>query len=90
MEVWAHIIVKGMVQGVGFRYFVHKCAIRTSLKGFVKNLFDGNVEIEIEGERSLIEEFIKEVKVGPRAAHVIDVMIEWKPVEHQYKEFTIH
>jgi acylphosphatase len=89
MEVGAHIIVSGMVQGVGFRYYVYNRALRLGLSGYVGNLYDGNVEIEVEGERSLIEELIKEVKIGPRAAHVTDVRIDWKKPEHHFHEFTI-
>ena len=89
MEVGAHIIVSGMVQGVGFRYFVYHRATRFGLKGYVDNLYNGDVEIEVEGERSLIEEIIKEMKVGPRAAHVTDVKIEWKNSESKYKRFDI-
>ena len=89
MEVGAHIIVQGMVQGVGFRYFVYRRATDFKLKGFVANLYDGNVEIEVEGERSLIEDFIKEVTVGPRAARVADVRVQWKKPEHHFREFDI-
>ena len=72
-----HILVSGLVQGVGFRYFVCNKAMTLTLTGFVRNLFSGDVEIEVEGDRSLIEEFIKLVKVGPRAARVKDMKIEW-------------
>jgi acylphosphatase len=48
-----------------------------TLTGYVRNLFSGDVEIEAEGDRSLVEEFMKQVKVGPRAAHIADMKIEW-------------
>ena len=48
------------------------------LRGYVKNLYSGNVEIVAEGERSLIEELIKEVKVGPRSARVSNLHLEWR------------
>jgi acylphosphatase len=89
MEVGAHIIVKGLVQGVGFRYFVYTRATRIGVTGYVKNNLDGSVEINVEGERSLIEALINEVKVGPRSAQVTDVRIQWKEPQHQYKEFDI-
>ncbi|MCS7228440.1 MAG: acylphosphatase [Candidatus Kryptonium sp.] len=87
--VCAHIIVKGIVQGVGFRWFVQKHANNLGLYGWVRNLSNGDVEIEVEGERSLVEELIKLVKVGPRYAHVEDVQITWKPYEAKYKSFEI-
>ncbi|MBI1803467.1 MAG: acylphosphatase [Ignavibacteriae bacterium] len=89
MDVRAHITVQGMVQGVGFRYFVYNKAKQSGLAGFVKNLYDGNVEIVVEGDRSIIEEFIKEVKVGPRPARVTDLKISWQKPEQQFHEFTI-
>ena len=89
MDSCAHIIVKGLVQGVGFRYFVYSRATAIGLNGYVKNNYDGSVEIDAEGDRSLIEELIREVKVGPRSAQVTDVTIQWKQPQHLYKEFTI-
>ncbi len=77
MQVRVHVLVSGIVQGVGFRYFVYNKARDLSLTGYVRNLFSGDVEIEAEGDRSLIEEFIKLIKIGPRAANVTDTKIEW-------------
>ncbi len=90
METCAHIVVKGLVQGVGFRYFVHRHATSLGLKGFAKNLYDGSVEIEVEGERSSIEELIRVVKVGPRSAQVTDLNLEWKDIQHRFRHFEIH
>jgi acylphosphatase len=77
MNVRVHLVVNGLVQGVGFRYFVFHRAVDLGLVGFVRNEYSGDVEIEVEGDRSLIEELIKEVKVGPRSANVVDVKVEW-------------
>jgi acylphosphatase len=82
MESAAHIVVSGVVQGVGYRYFVLKAARELGLKGFVRNLYGGEVEVEVVGERGLIEEFVQELRVGPPAAHVTDVQVRWhKPGE---------
>lgn len=89
MEIGINMIVSGLVQGVGFRYFVLNRANQVGLKGYVKNLYNGDVEIETVGHRSLIENFIKEIKVGPREAHVDDIKITWKKPEQQYKHFEI-
>ncbi len=89
MDIGTNIIVKGLVQGVGFRYFVFNRANRLNLKGYVKNLESGEVEIEVEGNRSLIEEFIVELKTGPRFAKVTDLLINWKNPENKYKHFCI-
>lgn len=87
--VGANIIVSGMVQGVGFRYFVYNRAVRSGLDGFVRNLANGNVEIEVEGDRSLIEELIREVTVGPRSAQVTDVKVGWKKPRSDHRGFEI-
>ncbi len=89
MEAGAQIIVKGMVQGVGFRYFIHKKAITLGLHGSVRNLYDGNVEIIVEGDRSIIEEFIAQAKVGPRAARVNDLVITWREASRGFDSFEI-
>jgi len=89
MEIGVNIIVKGMVQGVGFRYFVYDKALKFGLNGYTRNLYNGDVEIEVTGERSIVEEFIKEVKTGPRASHVSDVKIKWIQPGVNYNNFEI-
>lgn len=90
MEIGAHILVSGMVQAVGFRYFAYQWAGKLGLKGFVRNLYDGSVELEVEGDRSLIEEFIAQLKIGPRAARVSDVRVVWKRRDKNYQHFEMH
>lgn len=88
-QICAHIVIEGLVQGVGFRYYVHRHATSLGLSGTAKNLFDGNVEVEVEGDRSIIEEFIKLLKVGPRSAQVTNMVIEWKDFQNRYRSFEI-
>ncbi len=88
-DVSAKIIIKGLVQGVNFRYFTHNQAIKLGLKGYVKNLFTGNVEAFVEGDKPIIEEFISTLKIGPRASRVTDVIVEWGPFSSKYKSFYI-
>lgn len=89
MDIGAHIIVSGLVQGVGYRYFIYRRAVKYGLNGYAKNLPNGDVEMYVEGNRSLIEEFISDAKRGPFSAQVNDMRIEWKPVDHQYPGFHI-
>ncbi|MBA4311318.1 MAG: acylphosphatase [Chlorobiaceae bacterium] len=88
-EQHIHMIVRGMVQGVGFRYFVYQRAVRLGLKGFVRNLPDGNVEVEVSGSRSLVEELIQMVKVGTRASSVTDVQIQIINSDLNFTSFDI-
>jgi acylphosphatase len=78
MQAAVHMIVTGLVQGVGFRWYVARHAQALGLRGYVANLYDGTVEIEAAGERALLEQLIKEVKVGPRSAHVTDLRLDWR------------
>ena len=89
MEVGAAIIVRGLVQGVGFRYFVARIAQALGLRGYVRNLYNGDVEIRVEGTRGSIEALIKEAKVGPRSAQVTDLKIDWKEADHSFQGFDI-
>lgn len=89
MEVKAHIVVRGIVQGVGFRYFAANHASQLNLFGYARNLFNGDVEIEVEGDRGAIEEFIKLLRIGPRLAKVDDVVVQWEKYTGKYRTFEI-
>lgn len=81
--------VSGVVQGVGFRIFVQRLAYRYGLTGWVRNLPDDRVEFLAEGPRSMLEQFLEAIKVGPPAAHVSDVKIAWDKYSGEFKEFRI-
>jgi acylphosphatase len=89
MMVRAHIIVSGLVQGVGYRYFVQRYAAKLGLAGYARNLVTGEVEVETQGERGMIEELIKQLKIGPRAASVDRVAVDWLEVDPQMKDFYV-
>jgi acylphosphatase len=81
MTVRAQILVEGLVQGVGFRWFTAREAQRLGLAGFVRNHPGGAVEVEAEGERGLVEDLIGRLKVGPTSSDVRDIHVEWvKPL----------
>ncbi len=85
----ATILVNGVVQGVGFRYFVLRNANALGLKGYTKNLFTGEVLTEVEGDEGMINELIKKLKVGPSHAYVKECKIEWKDFKNEFKEFEV-
>ena len=85
----AEIVVSGLVQGVGYRYFVYSKAENLGLNGFVKNLFSGEVYSVVEGERYLIEDFFESLKIGPRSAHVRNASINWDQPTNEFKRFEI-
>ncbi len=65
-----HCIVEGRVQGVGFRYFAQRAAQRHGIRGWVRNLPAGEVEIVAEGEEGPLESFVEEVRRGPSYGRV--------------------
>ena len=68
-----HYIIYGRVQGVGFRRFAQRCAIEYSVGGYVKNLVDGNVEIEAIGELPQLKGFIEKINQGSWFSNVEEV-----------------
>lgn len=64
------VVVRGTVQGVGFRYYANAEAARLGVSGFVRNLADGSVEAEVEGEPELVEQFVDWARSGPPSASV--------------------
>ncbi|MFO7891343.1 MAG: acylphosphatase [bacterium] len=89
MDAHAHIIVSGMVQGVGYRFFVSRTARKMNLTGWVKNLPNGEVEIEVEGPKGLIESLIKELPSGNPSAVVRNVEVDWQKPTGRYDDFDI-
>jgi acylphosphatase len=83
------LIAGGVVQGVGFRWFVKRVADDYGVKGFVRNLPDGSVETVAEGDKSAIHGFVSEIKVGPSSARVSGVSIDWIEYEGKYDDFDI-
>jgi acylphosphatase len=69
--------ITGDVQGVGFRFFAERHARRLGLEGYVRNRYDGAVEIEAEGDAPALEHFLIELRRGPRQARVQDVQVAW-------------
>jgi len=68
-----HYILKGRVQGVGFRFFTRRLAEQLDIKGWVKNLGNGAVEVHAEGDENPMEQFLSTIKRGPSLAFVQDV-----------------
>jgi acylphosphatase len=82
--------IKGIVQGVGFRYYCYRLAVKYNLRGFVENLDDGSVYLEIEADDKVIDAFMDELRVGPRSAVINSVKVEGKKYENKYSGFQIY
>ena len=70
-------LVKGRVQGVGYRAFAQKKALELGLSGYAENLPDGRVEVVAEGPKEALELFLHHLKQGPRLARVEAVEVQW-------------
>lgn len=84
-----HISVSGRVQGVGYRYFIVRAAHGLSLTGIVRNMPDGSVEIESEGDRNSLEKLIAACWQGPAMSVVRDVNVDWSVATGGFKDFII-
>jgi acylphosphatase len=85
----AEIIVNGFVQGVGFRWYVLRIAQQLGLKGYVKNLYTGEVLALAEGEKSSIEELFYRMKIGPAHSAVKNAKINWEEFKNEFRTFEI-
>jgi acylphosphatase len=85
----AHILVSGLVQGVGFRFFAARKATLLGITGFVRNLPDGRVEAVARGHRGTIEAFVAELNIGPRAARIASVTVDWIIPSGEFDNFDI-
>lgn len=84
-----HAYVNGMVQGVGYRYFVLERAHALGIMGWVRNLHDRRVEVLAEAERSRLELLLDDLKAGPRGARVQEVVAAWLPATGEFSQFRI-
>lgn len=77
-----HFLVQGRVQGVGFRWFVHREASELELRGWVRNTEDGDVEVVAAGGETDLEELRASLRRGPRGSRV-DRVIEHPLLESE-------
>jgi acylphosphatase len=82
-------IVHGRVQGVGFRWFARDAAQGLGLRGTVRNLADGTVEVQAVGERDRLEQLIDRLQRGPGFGYVTDVQSQWADEGPDFSDFRI-
>lgn len=84
-------IVKGVVQGVGFRYYtLRKAHTLEHVTGYVKNLPDGSVEVVAEGPEPALLQLLRHIERGPLGSEVESVDVEWRKPSGKYDQFTIN
>lgn len=85
----ARLLVSGKVQGVNFRFYTNEKAFQLGVKGWVRNLEDGRVEILIEGETTAVDDLIAWSRRGPSSARVEKVVTEEQPYRGDLPDFYI-
>ncbi|MBI3896171.1 MAG: acylphosphatase [Acidobacteria bacterium] len=88
MKTAIRYFVEGRVQGVGFRFFVERIASDLGLQGYVRNRYDGRVEVYAIGEERVLEQFRKQLRTGPAGSRV-DRIEEHAASMETYKTFQI-
>lgn len=85
-----HAIIKGRVQGVGYRNWAFNQAKLLKLHGWIRNLPSGEVELVAEGPESTLHAFVSALKNGPSLAKVTEVDTSWTSQEApQYPDFQV-
>ncbi len=83
------ITVSGRVQGVGFRYFTLQKAIALDIKGYVRNTYEGKVEVVAIAENTAMNNFVMELRKGPRMSVVENIEIVELAAAGNYENFSI-
>ena len=83
-----HAIVRGRVQGVGFRHFVVQTARNLRLTGWVRNRLNGTVEVVAEGGKQSLNHLLQDLHLGPNASHVTEVEHEFLTGSGEFKRFS--
>ena len=84
-----HFLISGRVQGVGFRYYTHRVAVRLGLVGWVRNLPDGRVEAYAAGPAGTMLEFRQKLETGPGGSVVREIEVRDAPPDPDWTEYEI-
>ena len=83
------LIVSGKVQGVFFRHYTRQQALKLGLRGYVRNLVNGDVEIIAQGDSPQVDRLIEWAKFGSPAAEVNNLKLEVMSNEDEFQDFAI-
>lgn len=83
------VFAGGRVQGVAYRFFVEKCAVRLNVTGWVRNLDDGRVEVLAEGSAGQVETFLERLREGPRLARIDAFDVRREASTGEFADFKI-
>jgi acylphosphatase len=83
------VVVHGIVQGVGFRWHAREMARRLNLRGYVRNRYDGTVEVLAEGPERALREYLAYLEAGPSSAIVERVDVQWSGASGTFHGFEV-
>lgn len=89
MKTAYKIIVQGMVQGVGYRWFTIQMAQKFNVKGHVANLINGDVEVFVQGDEASVNEFISQLREGPTFSQVTNLIITDADIDQNINQFKV-
>ncbi|MDZ8117665.1 acylphosphatase [Pontiella agarivorans] len=84
-----HAFFSGRVQGVGFRYTVCELASSFAITGFVKNMWDGDVELVAEGTHQELVDFLNCIKTSQLGRKITNARVGWHDATNRFKQFGI-
>ncbi len=87
-NVQAQAVFKGRVQGVGFRFTVERIAIKMGVKGWVKNLDNGDVEVVAEAEEKILDDFLNLIKTQFQR-YIRDEEVTFSEAAGRFRDFVI-
>jgi len=85
----ARILIEGRFQGINFRYQTQAQAKALGLDGFVRTLADGRIEIEIQGEKHKIEDFLEWCQQEPHSSHIKSILFRYDETSKSYSGFDV-
>jgi acylphosphatase len=89
MRLRAGVTIKGIVQGVNYRYYTMEKALQHNVTGWMRNLANGDVEGCFEGEEGDVTALVDWCRIGPSRARVDEVVVESEPFKGEFTEFRV-
>ncbi|HET9216243.1 MAG TPA: acylphosphatase [Terriglobia bacterium] len=89
MELVRRYRIRGRVQGVGYRYFTRRIALRLGVRGWVRNVPNGDVEVHAEADSTILARFREELERGPTSSAVDEIIEETTTRTEHYSSFEI-
>lgn len=84
-----HVIFRGYVQGVGFRYTTERISRKFCVTGYVRNLMDGSVELAAEGEEKELQAFLQAIRTSDLGQNILELEPTWKEAVGAWHNFVI-